>query len=388
MQAIATRLRPDLHPSDAAIAGIPLALVVLEAATTFQPPHPSAVTTMLGVVGCVALLWRRTRSVEVLAVLVIVSLVPTLGLGHEPDLYSSLIPSLIAIYAVAAYRPTRYLYLIAGFCVVVLGGFAIRTPDFRAASQIVFNVLCLALAALIGRLTQHLHTRAETASARVSLLERERDLQAREAVVAERERIARELHDVIAHDVSLMVIQAGAAQRVMRDQPDKASEALSSIQDSGRRAVDELYLLLGMLRDDGQDLAPQRGLSAVEGLVGEVSRSGIPIELRITGERRDLGNALEVSAYRLVQEALTNVLKHAGGSRTLVELAYDPAQLTVRVADDGTGSATSPVAGSGGHGLLGMRERVRMFGGSFDAGRRAGGGWCITAVLPIAADAM
>ena len=116
--------------------------------------------------------------------------------------------------------------------------------------------MCLAIAALLGRLTQHLQTRAETAFARVSLLEREQDLQAREAVVAERERIARELHDVIAHDVSLMVIQAGAAQRVMNDHPAEASEALSLIQDSGRRAVDELYLLLGMLRDDGQDLAP------------------------------------------------------------------------------------------------------------------------------------
>jgi signal transduction histidine kinase len=388
VQAIATRLRPDLHPSDAAIVGIPLALVVAEAATTFQPPHPSVVTTVLGVVGCVALVWRRTRPVEVLAILAIVSLVPTLGLGHEPGLYSSFIPSLIAIYAVAAYRPTRYLYLIAGFCVVVLGGFAIRGPVFREASQIIFNGLCLALAALIGRLTQHLHSRAETASARASLLEREHDLQAREAVIAERERIARELHDVIAHDVSLMVIQAGAAQRVMNDHPAEASEALSLIQDSGRRAVDELYLLLGMLRDDGQGLAPQRGLAAIEKLVGEVRRSGVPIELQITGRRRDLGSALEVSAYRLVQEALTNVMKHARGSDTVVELTYGSAQLTVRVADEGNGPVTPPGSGSGGHGLLGMRERVRMFGGSFDARRQPGGGWLITAVLPVATDTM
>ena len=393
MPANATDLRPALYWSDTAIVGIPLALVVAEAATTFQPPHPSAVTTMLGVVGCLALLWRRTRPVEVLGIMVIVSLVPTLGLGHEPDLYSSLIPSLVAIYAVAAYRPTRYLYLIAGFCVVVLGGFAIRGPVFRAASQIIFNVLCLALAALIGRLTQHLRTRADTASARASLLEREHDLQAREAVVAERERIARELHDVIAHDVSLMVIQAGAAQRVMSDHPAEASEALSLIQDSGRRAVDELYLLLGMLREDGQDLTPERGLSAIEALIGEVRRSGLAIDLRITGERRDLGSALEVSAYRLVQEGLTNVLKHAQGSRTLVELAYDPSQLTVRVTDDGTdhrtdraGAASAHPPVSGGHGLLGMRERVRMFGGSFEAGHRPNGGWLITAVLPVATD--
>jgi signal transduction histidine kinase len=387
VQAIATRLRPDLHPSDAAIVGIPLALVVLDAATTLQPPHPSTVTIVLGAIGCLALMWRRSRPVEVLGILVLVSLIPTLGLGHEPDLYASLIPSLIAIFAVAAYRPARYLYFVGAYCAVVLGGFAIRGPDFRTASQTVFNVLCLAIAALLGRLTQHLQTRAETAIARAGLLERERDLQAREAVVAERERIARELHDVIAHDVSLMVIHAGAAQRVMNDHPAEAGEALTLIQDSGRRAVDELYLLLGMLRDDGQDLAPQRGLSAVEELVAEVGRSGIPIELRITGERRDLGSALEVSAYRLVQEALTNVLKHAGGSRTLVELAYGPAQLTVRVADDGTGAADSPAATSGGHGLLGMRERARMFGGSFDAGRRPNGGWLMTAVLPVAADA-
>ena len=122
---------------------------------------------------------------------------------------------------------------------------------------------------------QRSRTRADIASARASLLEREQDLQAREAVVAERERIARELHDVIAHDVSLMVIQAGAAKRVISDLPAEASEALSLIQDSGRRAVDELYLLLGMLRDDGQGIKPQRGLAAVEELVGEVRRAGV-----------------------------------------------------------------------------------------------------------------
>ena len=383
-----TRLRGHLHPSDAAMVGIPLALVVLEAVAPLDAPHPSVVTVALGVIGCLALLWRRTRPVEVLGVLAVCSLVPTLGLGNEPDLYASFIPSMIAIYAVAAYRPTPYLWLIAGFSVAVLGGFAIRGPVFRTASQVVFNVLGVALATIIGRVLQHSRTRADTASARASLLERENDLQAREAVVAERERIARELHDVIAHDVSLMVIQAGAAQRVMGDHPVEASEALSLIQDSGRRAVDELYLLLGMLRDDGQGLAPQRGLSSVEELVGEVRRSGVPIELQITGERRDLGSALEVSAYRFVQEALTNVMKHARGSDTVVELAYEPAQLIVRVADDGNGPTASPEAGSGGHGLLGMRERVRMFGGSFNAGRRSGGGWLVTAVLPVAADAL
>ena len=386
MQAIAKRMWTHLHPSDAALVGIPLALVVLEAATTINSPRPSAVTTAVGVIGCLALFWRRTRPVEVLCVLAVTSLIPTLGLGHEPDLYASLLPSLIAIYAVAAYRPIRYLYCVAGFTVVVLGGVAIRGPVFRTAGQTVFNVLCIALATVVGRVMQRLRALAETASARASLLEREQDLQAREAVVAERERIARELHDVIAHDVSLMVIQAGAAQRVMDDQPAQASEALSLIQDSGRRAVDELYLLLGMLRDDGQGLAPQRGLAAIEDLVNEVRRSGVPVELQITGERRDLGNALEVSAYRLVQEALTNVMKHASGSNTVVGLNYDPAQLTVRVADDGNGPGASPATGSGGHGLLGMRERVRMFGGSFNAGHSPDGGWLITAVLPVAAD--
>jgi signal transduction histidine kinase len=387
VQAVATRVPTHLRRSDTAVVGIPLALVVLNAATALNPPRPSAVTTALGLIGCLALLWRRTRPVEVLGVLAVTSLIPTLGLGHDPDLFASFVPAMIAFYSVAAYRPSRYLYLIAGVGVAVLGGFAIRSAVARTASLLIFNVMGIVLATILGRLMQRSRMRAETASARASLREREQDLQAREAVVAERERIARELHDVIAHDVSLMVIQAGAAQRVMSDHPVEASEALSLIQDSGRRAVDELYLLLGMLRDDGQDLAPQRGLSAVEELVSEVRRSGVPIELQITGQRRYLGNALEVSAYRLVQEALTNVMKHARGSRTVVELAYDSAQLTVRVSDDGTGPATSPATGSGGHGLLGMRERIRMFGGSFDAGHRPGGGWLITAVLPVTADA-
>ena len=346
MKATATRLRAYVCPSDAAVVGIPLTLVVLNAVMTLQPPHPSVLTTVLGVIGCLALSWRRTRPVEVLGVLVVTSLIPTLGLGKEPDFYASFVPSMLAIYSVAAYRPIRYVYLVAAFCLSASSAdsrSAVRSPYAR--TKLVFNVLGIVLAVVAGRLMQRSRTRADTASARASLLEREQDLQAREAVVAERERIARELHDVIAHDVSLMVIQAGAAQRVTSDLPAEASEALSLIQDSGRRAVDELYLLLGMLRDDGQTLAPQRGLAAVEELVDEVRRAGVPIELRITGERRELGSALEVSAYRVVQEALTNVLKHARGSKTLVELAYDPAQLTVRVADEGNGSSASPAGG-------------------------------------------
>jgi signal transduction histidine kinase len=221
-----------------------------------------------------------------------------------------------------------------------------------------------------------------THNRRAEMAERERDLAAREAVVEERARIARELHDVIAHNVSMMVVQAGAERRVLEREEDSSTrEVLATVEQIGRSALTEMRRLVGMLRTDGVDsLAPQPGLDDVPALVTQVCEAGLPVELHVEGERRELPAGIELSAYRIVQEALTNALKHAGNAHAEVRIRYGPESLELEIVDDGPGAA-APAAG--GHGLVGMRERVALYGGRLDAGRRAGGGFEVSVKLPV-----
>jgi signal transduction histidine kinase len=218
---------------------------------------------------------------------------------------------------------------------------------------------------------------------RAQLAERERDVAAREAVVEERARIARELHDAIAHNVSMMVVQAGAERRVIEDDGGTTQEVLATIERIGRGALTEMRRLVGMLRsDEGEPLAPQPGLDDLPTLVAQVSDAGLPVELHVEGERRDLPVGIELSAYRIVQEALTNALKHAGDAHASVLIRYGADSLELEIVDDGTGEPQAPVS-RGGHGLVGMRERVALYGGRLDAGRRPSGGFAIRVLLPV-----
>ena len=216
-------------------------------------------------------------------------------------------------------------------------------------------------------------------------LAQQRDLQAQAAVAVERGRIARELHDVVAHNVSMMVVQAGAADRVLEgDQPD-VRRALAAIAGTGRETVDEMRLLLGVVRsDEGDGLSPQPGLADLDQLVSNVRSAGLHVDLRVEGERSPLSPGVDLSAYRIVQEALTNVLKHAGTASVEVTVRYANDAVQVEVCDDGR--PREPTAG-GGNGLIGMRERVAMLGGEFRAGARRDGGFAVFARLPIAGPA-
>jgi signal transduction histidine kinase len=217
---------------------------------------------------------------------------------------------------------------------------------------------------------------------RAQIAERERDLVAREAVVEERARIARELHDVIAHHVSMIVLQAGAERRVLDSANASTREVLETVEQTGRSALTEMRRLLGMLRGDASEpLTPQPGLSDVPVLVKQLREAGLPVELHVEGEQGELPVGIELSAYRIVQEALTNALKHAGEASARVDIRYGPDSLELEIADDGTG-VSSPVS-SGGHGLVGMRERVALYGGSLDASRRPSGGFVVRVLLPI-----
>jgi signal transduction histidine kinase len=213
------------------------------------------------------------------------------------------------------------------------------------------------------------------------LAERERELARREAVVDERARIARELHDAIAHHVSMMVVQAGAERRVLDDGSESTREVLSTIERVGRSALTEMRRLVGMLRgDDGDELAPQPSLAAVPALVEGLQHAGFPVELRVDGERRELPVGIELSAYRVIQEGLTNALKHAGRAHVRVHVRYGPGSLELEIADDGTGSpAALP---SGGHGLAGIQERVALYGGELETGPGSSGGFVLRVLLP------
>nr|WP_260860162.1 histidine kinase [Streptomyces cupreus] len=223
------------------------------------------------------------------------------------------------------------------------------------------------------------------------LLERERENAARAAVAAERDRIARELHDIVSHNVSLMVVQAGAAREVLGTMPDEAATALRAVEDAGRGAMTDLRHLLGVLApsQDGEDvLTPQPGLDRLGTLVDRVSFAGLPVEVRISGEARPLPRGVDVTAYRIVQEALTNALRHGEGGKAEVTVRYADHALRVEVLSTGpsvlTGDAPPRVARQGtGRGLLGLRERVAVYGGDLDARRRIGGGYRVRARIPL-----
>jgi signal transduction histidine kinase len=216
-------------------------------------------------------------------------------------------------------------------------------------------------------------------------LEHEREENARRAVFDERVRIARELHDVVAHHVSVMGVQAGAARVVMERDPARATEALASIEASSRQAVDELHRLLGFLRQEGDpdELSPQPGVAQVERLAAAMSDSSLAVEVGVEGERRLLPPTVDISAYRIVQEALTNALKHSGGSRADVRVRYGPRELEVEIVDDGRGPRRNGMPSGGGLGLIGMRERAALSGGRLTAGPAAAGGFAVRATLPI-----
>ena len=292
----------------------------------------------------------------------------------DPQIFPESIGYLCALYALAVWTPTRR-FVIGVALLVASSVVVIAASDQRPGNTVSFTAVTLVVMVLVRRVLGERERR-------VQLAERERDLVAREAVVEERARIARELHDAIAHNVSMMVVQAGAERRVLNGNGTGTREVLETIEQIGRGALTEMRRLVGMLRGDSRDLlAPQPGLGDLATLTTQVRESGLAVELRVDGEPRELPVGIELSAYRIVQEALTNTLKHAGDAHATVHVRYGADSLELEIVDDGRGSP-APVAG-GGHGLVGMRERVALYGGHLEAGHDPGGGFAVRVVLPI-----
>jgi signal transduction histidine kinase len=281
-----------------------------------------------------------------------------------------------ALYGLGVWTGTRGFTAGALFLAVTSAAAAILAPS-GTRSSVTFTLVTLLVLVLVRRVVRDRELRA-------GLLEREQELRAREAVVEERARIARELHDMVAHNVSMIVLQAGAERRALPAEARSTRDVLTTIEEVGRQALVEMRRLLGMLRtaENESALAPQPSLATLDLLVGQVREAGLPVELEVEGEQRPLAGGIELSAYRIIQEALTNSLRHAGDASARVELRYGAQSLEIEVTDDGRGSAQADGLG-GGHGLVGMRERVALYGGHLEAGRRNGGGFTVRAVLPL-----
>jgi signal transduction histidine kinase len=267
--------------------------------------------------------------------------------------------------------------------VVVCSAIVVYEIPGHTTSELVFIPLEFVIAWVAGFA---LHERAEQAKAaevRATQAERERDAAARIAVAEERARIARELHDIVAHAVSVMVLQVGAVRHKLPDAMAEDRDALTGVEQAGRTALAEMRRLLAAMRRDGDEaeLTPQPGLDGLNSLVEKVSRAGLPVGLHVDGEPFPLPQAIDLSAYRIVQEGLTNALKHARASRADVMLRYEPDALQLEVRDDGKGNSTSDGLG---HGLVGIRERVKIYGGEMSAGTANGGGFVLRTRLPLA----
>jgi signal transduction histidine kinase len=321
--------------------------------------------------------WMVTGSTAVLRV----------GLGF-PNGFLVTFPVLVAVYSVAANATWRYSLAAAVLTALVLPvNFAIDWANRGGPylPDIPYNYALFGSAWILGDNLRQRRERVHDLEERARSLQAEQEERERRAVGEERARIARELHDLVAHSLSVIVLQAGAARRIVAGQPARAGPAFSSIEGVGREALAEMRRLVGILRKESagsRELEPQPSLARLDELVERVRAAGLEVSLREKGERPPLPPGVDLSAFRIVQEALTNTLQHARASQAEVAITYEPRWLEVLVTDDGVGTAGNGEHG-GGQGLIGMRERVAMFGGELDTTGPPGGGFRIRATLPI-----
>jgi signal transduction histidine kinase len=399
--ALADR-HPDLTDAVVAAGFVAFGLASLPLAWPEPAPVPAAVAVVLVVALFAPLAWRRRAPVATLAAVTAAAVVYFItGLPQNPWFGNGW---LLAAYSVGVYGDARWrgwaragsaaaltlLVVAEGVAQGAAGGSPLPgNPALGYGLVIAGNVVFVTWIWLFGDAVRAGREREAELAERTRQLEIERETNARRAVLDERVRIARELHDVVAHHVSLMGVQAGAARRVLHQRPEQAEQALSAIEAASRDAVRELHRLLGFLRHEREQeqdgLAPQPSLRRIDALVAQMREAGLPVALEVAGEERPLPPAVDLSAYRIVQEALTNALRHAGPASATVRLRYGARDLLVEVIDDGRGADADAhgAPATGGAGLVGMRERVGLLGGRLRIERPAGGGFAVRAELPF-----
>lgn len=384
MVAMARRLSIPL--SDVLLALVVLtsslaSLVVVPDFPGFRRPDVWAF--LLGVSQALPLVVRRRFPLGVLAAVWLATLAYLIA-GYPP-ITPPWIAAVVATYSVAAHSPKRQSWIGAGVSAGALLSLLLSLAFGQDVSipEAGFFASIFAVAWILGDRMKTRRAYVGALEERARHLELERELQAEAVAAAERARIARELHDVVAHGVTVIVLHAQGSREVMEGDPEAARRSLDLIETTGRGVLEELRTVLGALRSDGdspEPLHPQRGLAALGELAEELRATGLDVEILVEREKQSLPAAVDLSAYRVVQEALTNTLRHSTARQAQVAIRFEPEQLIVHVTDEGR-----PVSGDGraGLGLRGMRERIVLLGGRFQAGPRADGGYEVMAVLPV-----
>ena len=347
---------------------------------TSRQGHGSGVATTAGVLlACAALTQRRRHPLATMAAVPLAVALCALAAPLYVLFYGQFVPLGIAVFSVARHGRGRAPAYGAGVTALALLTMDLTVPSMRDPNELAFHWIVMALVFGAGLGLTRFQRRAAAATQRAVEAEVGAAQEAMRAVVEERARIARELHDIVAHAVSSIVVQAGAAEEAVEDDPTFARAALGAIREAGSSALADMRRVVTVLRDDDAGLTPQPGLAQLPALVE--SADGLKVSLAVTGQRRALPAGLDLAAYRIVQEALTNVRRHAGATRCEIRLDYRDDALVLDVADDGHGPDGRPP--SGGHGLVGMRERAALYGGSVTAGAAPAGGFEVHAVLPV-----
>jgi signal transduction histidine kinase len=362
---------------------------------TIDPSHPPgdvgtevfssterAVAAAAGLVLALSLAWRRRAPLVVLGVAIATSVLANV-VAVLDEATTPAIALVVAVYSVGAHT-SGLRASVGGLGVAAL--IAANVAEQFSLGDLLFIAMIVGGAWLAGRAIRYRRERERVLERLTVDLEREREEKARAAVAEERVRIARELHDVVAHAISVIVLQARGGRRSLATDPTETHEALDTIEATGSEALAEMRRLLGMLRSDDEEiaLAPQPSLRYLDALAAQVREAGLPVDLSVEGEPTELPPGVDLSAYRIVQEALTNALKHAGPATARVVVRYRENDLELEIADTGADAGASD--GGEGHGLAGMRERVSLYGGRIEAGPRDGGGFAVRARLPLDSD--
>ncbi len=380
---------PRVQGAGDALLALVLAATSVLGVLTGQPNwgRPEPLGLVLALASTVPVAWRARRPLLAAAVVLAANGACVYAAAPQQAAFQPFVALVLVAYSVGiraeGRRATWAPPLLAAAAVPVFVAAILHGQD---PGNAIPSFVWLGAAWAVGRLVRGWRVKNAALEIANRELAEQRELQAQAAVAVERGRIARELHDVVAHNVSMMVVQAGAAARVLQGKQPDVQNALDVIAVTGRETVDEMRTLLGVLRSD-EDLAglrPQPGLADLEQLAAGVCEAGLPVTIRIEGVRRALPPSLELSAFRIVQEALTNALKHAGPASALVTVRYEDGAVEVEIIDSGGGPGAAPGIG---HGLVGMRERAAMFGGELDAGQPDGGGFRVRARLPLSVPA-
>lgn len=354
--------------------------------TEGRPGGPDWLDTVVVLLGTLPLAWRRHAALGACAVVVVTFSASLALTGAGGSFYAGLLPVVIATYSLARYGERHQMLAGAALTAAAWALLIARTDQFRTAEEIVFDAILLSSAWLGGWTIRVALKRAGDLGRRAERLERDREEQARAAVLDERARIARELHDVVAHGMSLMVVQAGAARSLLNGGADpRVHEHLRALEASGHQSLSEMRRLLTVLRDDDElALAPLPGMDQLDALVTTTRQAGVDVTVQVEGDAAALAPGVDLTAFRIIQEALTNTIKHAGPAKARLTLRYRTDTLELEIVDDGRGDGNG---GGTGHGLVGMRERAALYGGELRAGACEEGGYAVRVTLPIAADA-